>query len=209
MHIALRTLLAGVASCLILGLASRAEAGSTLHDAIAQGDVNKVVALLAEGADIEAPTSTGETPLMAASLADQPEIANLLIQAGANVYHRNDRGMTSLHAAAYIGSARVLWRLLEAGADLDDKSNRFGVTPLIAAAEENRPKAVQLLLSRGADVSATELNGYTALTRAGWREYWTIAAMLVEAGAKCQPEELVGDWLYSRCTQRFETEKPE
>ena len=82
---------------------------------------------------------------------------------------------------------------------MNDSKNRLSTTPLHLAAEENKLAVVELLLSEGAAVEAKEMNGYTAITQAGWREHWDVVKALKKAGAECQPESFTGEWLYSRC----------
>ncbi len=58
---------------------------------------------------------------------------------------------------------------------------------------------VQLLIERGAALEATERNGYTPLTRAIWRGHSDVVAKLQQAGAKCQPIEILEEPAYSDC----------
>jgi ankyrin repeat protein len=102
-----------------------------LHDAARSGAVVALKALLDSGAAIEERNSTGETPLVVACLASQPETVALLIKSGADVASRNNRGMTSLHGASYSGCAECARQLLVTEASPGDAENRFKVTPLI------------------------------------------------------------------------------
>ena len=106
-----------------------------------------------------------ETPLIEAALADQPEAAAALIEAGADIEARNDRGFTALHAAAYSGSPRIATLLLDHGAAVDARS-MHKITPLHVAAEQNQAAVAELLIARGADVEAIQGDGYTPLSRA-------------------------------------------
>jgi len=45
-----------------------------------------------------------------------------------------------------------------------------------------------------------EVNGYTAGSRAGWREHWDVVKLLLRAGDTCQPEAVAGAWLFNKCT---------
>jgi ankyrin repeat protein len=93
--------------------------------------------------------------------------------------------------------------LIARGANINNQQNRFGITPLHTAAEENHIAVVKLLLDKGADVSLQEASGgYTPLSRAGYREHWDVVKTLMEHGAVCQPVEIVGDWLFKECTKR-------
>jgi uncharacterized protein YecT (DUF1311 family) len=109
-----------------------------------------------------------------------------------------DLRSAALHAAIeWPYGMRVL---LQAGAD-PNAPNRFGKTPLMAAAHLNRPDIVRLLLAAGAQVNArTEggsddfcgssmLVGRTALTYAAENASPVVMRLLLEAGA--DPEELV------------------
>lgn len=172
-----------------------------LHDAVGTGDAAAIRQILADGADLDAAGPSGEPALVSAALRGKTDIVRLLVDAGADPSVRTDRGMTALHAAAFAGHREIAAILLAGDAPLDDNANRFGITPLHAASEENKPELVELFLQAGADVEATERNGYSPITRAGWREHWDIVRMLKAAGAVCQPEALVGAWLYSHCTE--------
>ena len=53
---------------------------------------------------------------------------------------------------------------------------------------------MQFLIERGANLEQQERHGYTALTRAGFKERWDIVAILLKSGAECQPKDKVGGW---------------
>ena len=176
-------------------------AGS-IHDAAKSGDLDQVQLLIVQGVDVNEKAIRDETPLIIASLAGNGEIVNYLLQRGANIYARNASGMTALHAAAYGGHTDIVLLLIAKGAKVNDASNRFGVTPLHVASEENHIETVQALLKHGADTSAVEAHGYSALSRAGWREHWDVLELLLANGAVCQGVDIAGDWLYQECTTR-------
>lgn len=123
-----------------------------LHCALGVGDVvgtrpdaNLVHALLDEGADPNVPGWLGETPLMAAARADDPETVADLLAHGANPNARDELGSTALHAA--IGSERVMKVLLSGGAD-PGLALRGGATPLELAVLAGGPGVADLLLER-------------------------------------------------------------
>jgi len=182
-----------------IGSVSYADA---IHDAAKSGDLAKVQRLVVDGSDVNGKGVNAETPLIVASLEGQDEIASYLLQRGANVDARNAGGLSALHAAAYAGHRDIVALLIVKGANVNDAANRFGVAPLHVAAEENHLAIVELLLKNDADSTAVERNGYTALTRAGWREHWDVTAVLLANGAICQDAEKVGEWLFKECTSR-------
>ena len=97
------------------------------------GDIEALKNYLSNGAD---PNSTdpkfGVTALSWAALEGKDEIAELLIEAGADVDTKNFDGATPLHAAAFMGQLEVVQLLLENGADVAAKTMN-GETPLDSA----------------------------------------------------------------------------
>lgn len=108
---------------------TRMPAFRTLHDAAADGTPAEVEALLAAGADPDAPGDNGVTPLhLAAAHNEAPAVVAALIGAGADA--RSRHGATLLHMAARSnGNPAVVEALLAAGAD-PNVAGKNGVTPL-------------------------------------------------------------------------------
>jgi ankyrin repeat protein len=193
-----------VLRAVVLGLmfgVSGAIAGP-LHDAAKAGDTERAKQLLDQGANIAEPDSAGEPALVIASLAGHADIVALLLERGANVEVRNKGGLTALHAAAYGGHLDVVKLLVAKGAAVNDQENFYHMSPLHASAEEGHADVVAFLLENKAAIEATERNGYSPLTQAGWRQYWDAADLLMKAGATCQKADLVGEWLFTECTKR-------
>ena len=134
--------------------------------------------------------------------AGHGDVVALLLERGADIEIRNKGGLTALHAAAYGGNLDVVELLVAKGAAVNDQNNFYHMSPLHAAAEEGHADVVKFLLANKADIEATERNGYTPLTQAGWRQHWDAAVLLMKAGAVCQKADLVGEWLYTECTKR-------
>jgi hypothetical protein len=185
----------------LLSASSVTYAGA-LHDAAKSGDLEQVQLLVVQGVDVNGKATREETPLMIASLAGNGEIVNYLLQRGADINVRNSSGMTALHAAAYTGHTDIVLLLITKGAGVNDASNRYGVTPLHVASEENHIGTVQELLRHGADTTAVEINGYSAMSRSGFREHWEVLKVLLASGAVCQDADKVGDWLFQECSNR-------
>lgn len=164
------------------------------------GDLNMMAKLLAAGMDVNLEDENGQSALITATLAGQDDLARLLLDSKADVSARTQKGMTALHAAAYVGDLTIAKMLIKHGADVNDQDNIAGITPLQAAAEEDHPALVKELVAAGADPKKVEVNGYTAGSRAGWREHWEIVRLLLRSGDTCQPKDVAGDWLYDKCT---------
>ncbi len=170
-----------------------------LHDAARDGDVEKVSGLIDQGVAMDVPGDNGETPLILAILGGQPAVVDLLIERGADIRARNSGGFTALHAAAYVGDADTASKLLGTGANVNDQENKAGVTPLSVAAEQGHVEMTRVLVEHGADLEAGERNGYTPLSRALWRDRKEMVSLLQQFGAACQPIEILGKAVHSRC----------
>lgn len=102
---------------------------TALHRAIKKRYADLVRLLLERGADVNAATSLGETPLHTAALHGRPVEAALLLERGANPNARLSNGMTPLHWAAQRGYSEFVSLLLERSADARSR-DKGGRTPL-------------------------------------------------------------------------------
>ncbi len=108
-----------------------------LHCAAQSGRLKAARVLISHAADVNAVTTPWKnTPLLlAARMADNPELIRLLIEAGANVNAVDSRGENALHMIAHFGArhtAETARMLIAAGASALVR-NEDGRTPLEAA----------------------------------------------------------------------------
>ena len=130
---------------------------SPVADAAMRGDIAAVRELLAAGADVNAAQGDGMTALHWAAERGAPELARMLLHAGAAVDPvTRVGGYTPLHAAARSGSHTVADLLLDAGADPSAATPGAGTTPLHLAATAGAPELVRALVERGADPNVRE-----------------------------------------------------
>lgn len=104
--------------------------------------------------------------LIEAAGTESPETLKTLIQAGADV-HFGD-GWTALHSAAYRNNLPAITTLLEAGSKLESE----GTPVLLRAAAGGHVEAMELLISKGANVLARDPQGYTALHALAFAPEW-------------------------------------
>jgi ankyrin repeat protein len=91
------------------------------------------------------------TLLHAAAYDGRADIAELLIQLGANVNCREANGRTPLHDAANNGHLAVIDLLIKNGADIEAKDNG-GMTPLMwgkISRSGRKDQVVEMLLQHG------------------------------------------------------------
>ncbi len=127
---------------------------AALQQAIKAGDVARIKALLADGADANSADDSGTPAVMNAVLYCGPEVLRLMLEAGASANARNAMGSTVLVWAA--GDPAKAKMLIDAGADVNAASPT-GRTALHAAATSSGNAAtVRLLLEKGAKPDAKD-----------------------------------------------------
>jgi ankyrin repeat protein len=165
------------------GASAQAVARALVADAAERRDVAAVRALLAKGADPNAPQGDGATALHWAVHWDDLAAADALIRGGAMVDALNDLGVFPLSLACANGSTAMVERLLAAGAAVR-QTLPSGETALMSCAQTGTADALRALLARGADVDARERHrGQTALMWAAAGRHAAAVKVLIERGA--------------------------
>jgi hypothetical protein len=95
--------------------------------------------LLDRGADINARSGRGETPLICAVTSHNPELLACLIERGADVERADSAGRTAFHHAIRMGNSKTPQMLLAAGADWLARDHK-GLTPLHLACGAEEPQ---------------------------------------------------------------------
>jgi ankyrin repeat protein len=153
--------------------------------AVTMGDRATVEAMLTNDPGlVAAHDANGFTALHGAAGQDEPELAELLIDRGADVSAKNDMDMTPLHIAQYASVVEVLVRR---GANVNARAQN-GWTPLHVQAQEGEDtgavEVMEALLQAGADPNVTDDKGYTPLTIAREREEPEKVDLLRRHGAR-------------------------
>src|SRR3954462_6505842 len=113
-----RRLFAAVLTMMLVSASARAAVpNGDLALAAERGDQALGRSLLQQGADVNASSGEGSTPLHRAVLADRLDVATLLLRAGARVAATDRYGVTPLALASINGDARMIRLVIEAGAD--------------------------------------------------------------------------------------------
>ena len=141
--------------------------------------------------DLSASSSTGKTALHhAAEVNGDPAVASLLLDWGANLEARTSYGFTPLHRAAG-GVGIEGWTILNDIYGIQMK--KYSAMKSLYIIEKyldtgrfqgNHPAVVELLLDRGADISATNHRGQTTLHQAAaLNSNLEVLDLLLERGA--------------------------
>ena len=171
-----------------------------LHVAARNNKKDIVKFLIDEGADIEARSANGLTPLHEASLYDSFVAMKVLVDSGANIEAKNADGCTPLHTMNYM-DIKTFKYLLECGADKEARSNS-NETALHMAARIN-VKAVQALIEGGANIEAEDSKFETPLHKATrHRDDDVIVKTLLQAGANTGARDEDGRTPLHRAMQR-------
>jgi ankyrin repeat protein len=161
-----------------------------LHCAVSGDHTDVVEFLLRNGANVNAKTMNGWTPL---AFVWPVDMAALLIANGADVRIASKFGTTVLHGAVnrdnHRGDMALTELLLKHGADINAKAGSTSVgwegwTPLHVACRNGAQDIVELLLAHGADVNAKSDKGETPLSIAQNNGHRQVVELLKEHGAK-------------------------
>jgi TonB family protein len=125
----------------------------------------------------------GTSALVTGATSGDPEIARMLLAAGAQADRRDANGYTPLMGAMLGDNAEYARVLLAAGADPNARTSA-GLTALHLAASANAAKAVGVLIAKGADISAQTKAKLTALDLALTSNAKDAAAALAAAGSR-------------------------
>jgi ankyrin repeat protein len=146
-----------------------------------RGRPDAVMTLLANGADPCAVDGEGRSALHFAALVAEPDVAALLLDAGAPIDAVNRDGYAPLGVACGCGNWRIARFLLERKARPEPPGGQPAL--LAAASGDDDPAGVQLLLRHKAKVDARGRLGRTAMLSAALAGNAAIVAELLAAGA--------------------------
>jgi ankyrin repeat protein len=151
----------------------------TLFEACAAGEYDRAERLVESGADVNAFSQDGWTPLHLAAFFGHPKLVELLLGRSADVAarSRNANGNTPLHAALAANRTLVVGLLVGAGADVN-AVDAAGWRPLHLAAAGGDLNALKALVAQGAEVGGVNRDGLTPLAIARQKNHAEAAAFL-------------------------------
>lgn len=174
-------------------LSSKVKQTSALRLAASRGHAGCVEELLFRGAEVDDDPG-GNTALHDACVGGHSVCVQLLLSHGADPEVLSADGSAPLHLCTSAQSFHCAELLLEGGADVNVRTRESRLTPLHGAARRGLEEHVELFLSHGADVLATNQEGETPLntacsaaerpSEAG--RYLRVIQKLLDAGANPQ-----------------------
>ena len=164
-----------------------------LMDAATAGELTAVKTALADGANINVTIGGGNydgcSALMMALMRERFQVADYLIDQGADVNHKRpaqhtpdrSRGQTPLWWAANHGHMALAKKLIDSGADVNTPDHHGG-TPLTTSASSGHLDMVKFLVESGADVHAQIYDGRKAFNLAVTNGRKRVAEYLLMVG---------------------------
>jgi len=146
-----------------------------LHQAVADGEIERAKLLISEGVDVNVKNDEGLTPLHCAAREGHKEIVELLLahDVDVNIGEANDN-RTAAEYAMRKNHTEIVQLLISKGAD---------ISPLHFALYMKDEARARSLIEGGADVSRRTPNGTTPLDRAVIAGLKDIAELLIAKGA--------------------------
>ena len=135
---------------------------SDIFTAIRQGQQALVKSMIAQGVDMNLTDRHGNSAVLAALLAEAPQLAAILIENTNNFQQPNELGIWPLHAAAARGYREIVIELVYADAGLD-QADAQGNTALMLALKNRRTEIAALLLELGARHDIVNQKGLSAV----------------------------------------------
>ena len=133
-----------------------------LHRAAQIGDVKRMRALIANGADVNAPGPQGATPLFLTTSTGSVEGAKLLLENGADINRAIPEGGQALHSALLKRHSELAHFLIDNGANIHHPTSA-GVTPVHLAALSCMTTVLGRLIREGANINLLTDLGQSAI----------------------------------------------
>ena len=164
---------------------------TALHMAVFGRQDNMAAWLIEHGANLEAESSEGETPLLNGCFQDNINILKVLVEYGAVTNVSDLSGSTAFLRSVEHSSTAQVGFLLENGAKIADR-NEFDEDALHIATSVRSLDKLKLLLDHGASVYTPDQYYRTPLHIAVEQDFTEAINILLQHGASTAPRDLGG-----------------
>ena len=171
-----------------------------LISACSKGKLADVKALIGDGGgggaegeasaaiDINGQDASGRTALLEAAWGGSADIADFLLERGADPNIADKSGFTPLMRAVEEGHRSIVAALIRKNADVNCSGSARGTTPLMLAAESGDQELITMLLDAGARINEPDQYEDTAVEWANKAGQETAAEFLKSKGGRGKTE---------------------
>jgi len=156
-----------------------------------KGYSSEVLRLLNKGADVNANTNEGVTPLMYAADNGDIQITRILVLNGADINRKPHNGVTALLSSTLINHLDIAEFLIRNGANINDPDAK-GISPLMYAVIYNYPVLYDMLIYYGADIHQKDHEGNNPLILAVFMNNPEIVEIFLDQNANVNSEDKNG-----------------
>ena len=161
-----------------------------LLEAVNVGNIREIQQLLDQGISPNAEVD-GWTALEKASVRNQYNVIEILIEAGVDPNREDEYGLSPLHMSCKDGHVNSADALMKYGAR-HDKTDKSGYTPLHHAAKSGQIEIVNILLKKGADPRRVCDQGNTPLHMASSSGHQEVVDIIIASGVDPNKENVKG-----------------
>ena len=157
---------------------------SPLHLAASSGVLDTCRILISQfGADVDLVDENNRSPLFFAVVTTHQDLAELLIDYGADINHMDAEGMSIAHCAAAVGLVDFLELLQSESPHLLSRASLIGKTPLHESAVSGQAGCLEYLIAAGCAVRSRLIDGTTPLHSAVEAGDYDCVLQLIENSA--------------------------
>ncbi|GJU07538.1 putative ankyrin repeat-containing domain-containing protein [Tanacetum coccineum] len=167
---------------------------SPLKFAAHSGDIQALKVILdTKNIDINDQDRNGFSAVMVTAMQGHVHAFKLLVYAGADVKLVNKNGENAISLSKLHGNSDMFEKVMLQFTLEKGNKNGQGFCPLHCAARHGDIHAVKLLISRGYDVNALDVEGYTPLMLAAKEGNAQMCELLISYGSLCDHTNLKGE----------------